>query len=264
LRAWRPASPCAARGSRSPSTRRATTRGTASAANSSPGWAKETVEALGLGDLLADAIPTERHLFHVREKPAGAVRAPGDRVGHQPPHARCPARQGLRGRGRNPQDAAPACPEDEAPAGRVFAAGTPPTGTVLGGPQGACLSASRSPTTSRSTWGTAPMSASRGSRRASVNVCGLFGKRDRRSAGSRAAPRLPGGGGPGALAEAPARGRPRPGFVLRDRRAAGRPPGGPSDRYRQDRRRLRLHPPFTGNGLAMALQGAELGRRSRS
>jgi flavin-dependent dehydrogenase len=219
------------------------------------GLGEGTVEALGLGAHLADAHPHRAVTYFLRDRPLRPFALPQTAWGisRHTLDARLAAAfvaEGgdLRTRTRAPQDA---CPE-----GRVFAAGKRRTGPFWVGLKVHARDLALANDFEVHLGDKAYVGLSR-TESGEVNVCGLFDRREVPERGAALLPAYLDAAGLGALAA-----RLRAASVdeasfcataapLGDRRV------GPSDRIWIGDACASI-PPFTGNGLAMALQGAEL------
>jgi flavin-dependent dehydrogenase len=214
-----------------------------------------TVQALGLKDILADAHPHNAVTYHLRGRPLRPFPLPGTAWGisrhtldARLAKAFVAAGGDLRTRTR--------LPEGETPPGRVFAAGRKRAGPFWVGLKVHLRNFALSNDFEVHLGDRAYVGLSR-VETGDINVCGIFAPRDVSARGVDLIPAYLAAAGLGALAErvraaeADAESYCVTAAPLGDRRVA------PSDRVWIGDACASIAP-FTGNGLAMALQGAEM------
>lgn len=219
------------------------------------GLGEGTVEALGLGPHLADAHPHRGVTYFLRDRPLRPFALPATAWGisRHTLDARLAAAFVAEG---GHLKTLTRVPEDEAPDGRVFAAGKKRRGPFWVGLKVHARGLALANDFEVHLGDRAYVGLSR-VETGEVNVCGLFDKRDVAERGIAMLPSYLAAAGLGDLAQ-----RIRAADLdgasfcvtaapLGDRRV------GPSDRIWIGDACASI-PPFTGNGLAMALQGAEL------
>jgi menaquinone-9 beta-reductase len=214
-----------------------------------------TVEALGLGPHLADAHPHRAVTYHLRDRPLRPFALPSTAWGisRHTLDARLAAAFAAEGGDLRTRTRVP---EDAAPAGRVFAAGRGRKGPFWVGLKVHARGLRLDNDFEVHLGDLAYVGLSR-VETGEVNVCGLFDRRDVPERGAAMLPAYLAAAGLGALAG-------RIGSADLDDASfcvTAAPLGdrhvGPSDRIWIGDACASI-PPFTGNGLAMALQGAEL------
>lgn len=218
------------------------------------GLSGTTVDALGIREILADCTPHRAVTYVVRGRPLPAFALPGTAWGisrhtldHRLARAFVAAGGDLRTGTR--------VPEEAAPEGRVFAAGRRRKGPFWVGLKVHAPDLTLANDFEVHLGDRAYVGLSR-TETGAVNVCGLFAPRETGAQGSELLPAYLEAAGLGGLA-----GRLRaagldPESFCTTAAPLGDPAVPPSDRPRIGDACASI-PPFTGNGLAMALQGAE-------
>ncbi len=219
------------------------------------GLGEGTVEALGLGPHLAGAHPHRGVTYYLRDRPLRPFALPTTAWGisRHTLDARLAAAFAAEGGDLRTQTRVP---EDAAPEGRVFAAGKKRSGPFWVGLKVHAMGLALSNDFEVHLGERAYVGLSR-VETGEVNICGIFDRRDVAERGIALLPAyLSAAGLPGLAARLGAAYLDDASFCvtaapLGDRRV------GPADRIWIGDACASI-PPFTGNGLAMALQGAEL------
>jgi flavin-dependent dehydrogenase len=219
------------------------------------GLEQGTVDALGLREILADAKPHNAVTYYLRERPLPPYRLPRTAWGISRHALDARVARAFEAEGGDLRTHT-RVPEDETPPGRVFAAGRKRTGPFWVGLKVHVRNLGLSNDFEVHLGHRAYVGLSR-VETGEINVCGIFAQRDVGERGAALLPAYLAAAGLGGLAR-------RIGSAdvdldsfcvtaapLGDRRVA------PADRIWIGDACASI-PPFTGNGLAMALQGAEL------